>query len=589
MPWGGIYGFVPAYAGPADPGKPAAPGTQAYLDLQKLPAWSLYDRFTTGLHTRRNNDFNCARDVAGKITPREVIDKRWTGDNLYSSTAFVTPDPVFSTAELVAQAGGQAALDAYLDFCKRAPMVVATTPGIEEIFALFHTASAGQLAGLRAVVELIHRATDKPVMVGHGGYWNRLEFEKVPFFQIYDPETEPLYPANLHTDLWPLVASQEKVIWLRPQMYEDVPYERWRFHTYVELMRGCRGWQMAHGPGDASLARGLHGELELMKPIVASPDPGPPVRIEPWIEHWSRRYRGKTYIIAATTHGIGFGHWRAGQDSSPPSGRARVTEGRAERRDEANAYGLGGDGPGGALSGSYAAHGIQYLPTARSWPAGSRLVQWVRLDAEAARGGFGILVKANARFTHAASWGSFGLFGLKINPLQAVWFLRTFYRHAIGFLGWDLKGLAAAWQYVPGRAVDLGRAPAAGQWARVELPLDQIGAADKLVDGVGFMHARGRIEWGRTSIIAPGGGGELEVWGDAIQLAPERLAQVKIGVEGLRAGTQVRVLFEDRDLTAADGHFVDDFRGQDLYQRFGGGPSLGYGDAPVALHVYEVG
>jgi hypothetical protein len=563
MPWGAVYGFAPPYAGPADPGR------QAYLDLHKLPAWSMYDRFTEQLYTRRDNDFNCVRDVASKITPRDVIEKRWTADNLYSSTVFVVPGPVFSTAELKDKAGGQASLEAYLEFCKRGPMVVATTPGIEESFALFHTASADQLAGLRAVVEYIYRATDKPVMVGHGGYWNRLEFEKVPYFHIYDPETEPLYPANLHTDLWPLVAGQQKVIWLRPQMYEDVPYERWRFHVYTELMRGCRGWQIAHGPGDASLVRGLHGELELMKPIVTSPDPGPPVRIEPWIEHWSRRHNGKTYILAATTHGMALGHWRPGGDSGPPAGRARVTEAGAETR-------------------GYAAHGIQYLPAARSWPAGSRLMQWVRLDDEAARGGFAVLVKANARFTHAASWGSFGLAALRMNPLNGVWFLRTFYRHAIGFLGWDLQGLAAALQYVPGGAVDMGRVPAAGTWARVEIPLERIGAAGRLLDGVGFIHARGRIQWGRTSIVAPGGE-ELEVWGDDIQLAPERLARTKITVDGLRAGTRVRVLFEDRELTAASGHFVDDFRGRDLYQRFGGGPTLGYGDAPVALHIYEVG
>ena len=108
-----------------------------------------------------------------------------------------------------------------------------------------------------------------------------------------------------------------------------------------------------------------------MKPIVASKDPGPPVRIEPWIEHWSRRHGGKTYVFAATTRGIAFGHWRPGDSSAPPPGRARVTEGGGrEVRDEANAYGQAI----GPMSG-YAAHGIQHLPAARPWPAGSRLVQ----------------------------------------------------------------------------------------------------------------------------------------------------------------------------------------------------------------------
>jgi hypothetical protein len=69
-----------------------------------------------------------------------------------------------------------------------------------------------------------------PADPGHGGYWNRFEFEKAPFFDIYDPETEPLYPANLHTDLMPLIAGKPKVAWLRPQMHENVPYERWRYH-----------------------------------------------------------------------------------------------------------------------------------------------------------------------------------------------------------------------------------------------------------------------------------------------------------------------------------------------------------------------
>ena len=169
----------------------------------------MYDLFAHTHHTRRDNDLNCVRDVAGKVTQRQAIEQRWTTDNLYSSSVFAAPGPVFSLADLVRQAGGRPARDAYLDFCKQAPMIVATAPGIEEVFALFHAATDDQLAGLRSVVEHLRQRTGKPVMVGHGGYWNRLEFEKVPFFQIYDPETEPFYPANLHTDLRPLVAGQE--------------------------------------------------------------------------------------------------------------------------------------------------------------------------------------------------------------------------------------------------------------------------------------------------------------------------------------------------------------------------------------------
>ena len=60
-------------------------------------------------------------------------------------------------------------------------------------------------------------------------------------------------------------------------------------------------------------------------------------------------------------------------------------------------------------------------------------------------------------------------------------------------------------------------------------------------------------------------------------------------VAGLKAETKIKVLFEDRALISADGHFTDDFRGQDLYQRFGGGlPGGGYGNTPVSLHIYEI-
>ena len=172
-----------------------------------------------------------------------------------------------------------------------------------------------------------------------------------------------------------------------------------------------------------------------------------------------------------------------------------------------------------------------------------------------------------------------------MSPFTA--FLKSFHRHFPGFLGWDDKLVPKALEYIPGASVTMGEVPAAGEWIKLEVPLEKIGAAKMLLDGVGFMHEGGRVAWGRTSIVDPAGA-ETVIWGDTIGLPPSVAEKVSLRIEGLKTGTKVRVLFEDREITAGDGSFSDDFRGQDLYQRFGGGWGVGYGDAPVALHVYEV-
>jgi len=573
MPWGAVYGHIPVYAGPADPG----PG--GYRDLRNLPEWSVYDRWSTDAYDRLRFDLNSDRYVAGRITPAKELEARWEKQNLYASTAFVVPSTVFSVANLEKTAGGRPALDSYLEFCKRAPMVLSVTPGIEEAFGLFQPRTPAELGGLRAVVELLRRGTGKPVMVSHGGYWNRFEFEKVRFFDVFDPETEPFYPANLHTDLLPLVGGQAKAIWLRPQMYEDVPYERWRFHAFVELLRGARGWQFAHGPGDASLFRGLRGELERLRPAAYSREPAPEIRSSPALEAWARRHDGRTYVVAATTHGLRLGRWRT-LDEVGTFGRARVSESETRPRNEANAYGIGDEPPAGP-----ALHGVQYLPDARAWPGGSRLVQWLRLDASMLPKSLAVLVKADGRWTHVAAWGSFDAAPLRREKLS--WFLRSLYRHAPGFLGWDDALLESAAEYAPASAARQGPLPEAGRWLRLDAALDDIGATNTLVDGMAFLHDGGRVFWGRSSLVGPGGD-ETILWGDHEAATPGQLSRTRIDVAGLKLGARVRVLFEDREIVAGKGHFIDDFRGEDLYQRFGGGPGVGYGDTPVALHVYEI-
>ncbi len=572
MPWGPIYGHIPVYAGPADPGE------GKYRDLQNVPEWSIYDGYGSGSYNRRDNDFNCLRQYPsfGKSTSSQImasVEGAWKNDNLYCATFFVGPSPgPFSTEELISCAGGPDELDRALKFVREAPMVVSGGTGTEEAFGQFTAATPEQLQGMSEAVQMVREKTGKPVMVGHGGYWNRFEFEHIPWFDIYDPETEPLYPANLHTDLLPLVAGQPKAMWLRPQMYEDVPYERWRFHAYVELMRGCRGWQFAHGPGDVSLFRGLHGEMEFMKPIAYSTDPGPKIEIEPAMEHWSRRHGGKTYLIAATTHGIPLGHWQETQKERRP---VRVT-----------GEPVAGDATDTAVP-HHAWHGIQYLPLARRWPAESVLSTSVRLPTSARAWPLSIvvLVKADGRWTHAASWGPANLVRWRNNPRDAAFFLRTFYLHANGFLGWDDHLVDKALEYIPESSVDCGALPPPGQWAELQVPLDKIAAGEKLIDGIAFIHDGGQVTWGASVLRDPQGQAET-LWSGRMGADPVLLAKTRINVPGLAAGSKVRVLFEDRELIAEDGAIVDDFRGQDLYQRIGG--ATGYGETPVALHVYEI-
>jgi hypothetical protein len=301
------------------------------------------------------------------------------------------------------------------------------------------------------------------------------------------------------------------------------------------------------------------------------------VRIEPWIEHKSWKHNGKTYLIAATTRGIPLGEWQYVKDDKP----ARLTQGTNELRDETNAYGIGG-----APETGFAIHGVQYLPDAKSWPKGTKLMQWVKLDGKESPKGLLILAKADGRWTHAASWGKNDLKTLRADPKVAYWFLNSFYRHAKGFLGWGMDLLPKSLEYIPDKAFNAGDLPKAGKWIKVEIPLERIGADGKLLDGVGFLHDGGKVYWGETSLVADGK--EHVVWDErhARWAHHQGRVEVHVEVEGLKAGTRVRVLFEDREIVAKDGWFEDDFRGTDLYQRYGG--TTGYGSAPVALHAYEI-
>ena len=130
----------------------------------------------------------------------------------------------------------------------------------------------------------------------------------------------------------------------------------------------------------------------------------------------------------------------------------------------------------------------------------------------------------------------------------------------------------------------MGALPEKARWIRLEVPLRKIVKTGSTADGIACGHTGGRVWWGESCIVTDTG--KKTILGQSLMPAREELARTRIHVQGLEPGRPVKVLFEDRKIRAGKGYFEDDFRGTDLYQRFGG--RGGYGSQPVEFHVYEI-
>ena len=130
----------------------------------------------------------------------------------------------------------------------------------------------------------------------------------------------------------------------------------------------------------------------------------------------------------------------------------------------------------------------------------------------------------------------------------------------------------------------------------------------KLVDGFAFLTRNGRALWD-TSVLERGGKVVRVFCEDSMGIDRSLLANVKVSVPGLKKGTPVKALFEDRVIQADDGGFADNFEGVDTYGFEAGAvvgdllgfvkdpdrefprmmPSgTGYNYGPTAVHIYEI-
>lgn len=507
------------------------------------------------------------------------------------------------------------------DWVKKGGMknVVSINTGGWEATIDFH--DPAQVAGNKAVNDYVRQVAKRPVCISTSGAYNAWWLNELTIYDINQAETEMWGPMDFNTIFTPYMKKAGKVTaWAYlPQLYDNTPFERFRFETYENIVRGSCGTSMIQGIGDPSFNRGLAGELRYLEKPLNSLEKAPAVTLQPNVSHKVTSYQGKTYLLTTNAGPVQCGNWKWNTEVKH-SGRA------SHEGDSVNKMWFR---PGGVR-----VHGFRGLPLPEMVKKGDKLVQYVRLDPKETPDWVGFAVRGDGRFSHVGVLGNFNYetfrqgYGnvLMFSELEhSVWHTINWvmddahYKTAVKVMGQAeadqiRKGAIAGRKgvdehtYKAGDFHNLGAVPAAGKWVRMELDADAVGLTGKLVDGFAFLSHNGGALWDH-SVLERNGKVVRNFCEDSVGIDRAELANVKIQVPGLKQGAKVKVLFEDRTITADDGGFQDNFEGIDTYGYEGDAvegdllgfvrdedrqvvqmmPSgYGYKYGPTAVHIYEI-
>jgi hypothetical protein len=468
----------------------------------------------------------------------------------------------------------------------------------------------------------IRQTTGRPIAWSSSGAFNAWNISHFPYYDMVHAETEMWGPMDFNVIFTPYMKELRKApsTWVYlPQLYENTPYERYRFETYENIIRGSCGVSMIQGIGDPTFNRGLAGELRYLEEPLNSTESAPAVTFEPNVSHQVRKSKGKLYILATNCGPIIMGRWSWNTENKQ-SGRA------SHEGDSINRM---WQRPGGVRM-----HAFRGLPMPEMVKAGDKIVQYVWLDPKETPEWVMFAVRGNGRFSHCGLMGKFDY--EKFRTDYGNIFMYSELEHSVWHeINWimdaptydlSVKLMGKAWTDGIKTSADSGRAtvdkiayqaanfhslgdlPAAGKWVRMELDAGKAGLVGKLVDGFAYLSKNGRALWD-YSVLERDGKPVRVFCEDSVGIDRSLLPSVKIRVPGLKAGAKVKALFEDRTIKAEDGGFTDDFVGEDTYGQESEGvagdmfgfvkddnrevprmmPSgYGYSYGPTAVHIYEI-
>mgnify|MGYP007073205405 FL=1 len=434
------------------------------------------------------------------------------------------------------------------------------------------------VASHKALNDWVRKATNRPVSISTSGAYNAWWLPKLAYYDINHAETEMWGPMDYNVVWTPYMKRAGlTTAWVYlPQLYDNHPFDRYRFETYENIIGGSVGVEWIQGIGDPTFHRGLMGELRYLEQPLFSREKAPEVTFAPAnLSHRVTRHEGKTYILATNCGPVATGKWEWNEQEKH-SGRA------SHEGDSWNTYWVR---PGGLRI-----HGFRGMPMPEMIQSGDKIVQYVWLDPKDTPEWVALAVRGDGRFAHNGTLGKFDFKTFRDNWGNVRMFSEL--NHSVWHESANvvddevyelakkimtekdantLKTRADAGRkkvdervYQPEHFHSLGSLPKTGQWVRIELDADEVGLVGKLVDGFAYLTNGGRALWDYTALERDGE--VVRVFSeDAVGIDRAELAEGRINVPGLKKGTKVKVLFEGREIIAEDGYFVDDFVGTDTY------------------------
>lgn len=412
---------------------------------------------------------------------------------------------------------------------------------------------------------------------------------------IFMPEsTSYLQPSQLAREVLPkkMARGENAMLGTFDNVFNDLPWDVQRFEHFTDIIHKHTGYHIIGIPGDATLDRGMNGEIRFIETFLFNKDKTPAVTASPNVENLVRANQGKTYILTTNAGPVIGGDWRwnkeiKDQGVASHTGDAMWSRHHGYMKDYHNHF-----------------YKFDHPVTVKN---GDTIVQYVYIPAGEKVDNVTLMVRGNGDWSYQATWGTFDHQQFTDSGVR-FWLAKDMHQMFWGTVGFngpdggDPKNPRLLEKvFTDAQFKRMGALPAAGKWARLEVPVEKLGLNGQVVDGFGFMSKGANVWWERTLLVQDGK--EIVLCDGSAGINPAKLKAVRFNVPGLKAGTKIRDVFDYREITAQDGYFEDDLSGKQGYRNlwegiygdkigetgyYGDGVFYNYNFGKIAAKVYEI-